>query len=247
MKILLSGYGQMGKEIEKILLSRGHVVSAIVDPMVETAHKEISAAVLADADVVIDFSSPAAVLKNCTAYAQGSTPVVLGTTGWGDKYDQIKAMIEKAGIGFVWGSNFSIGAHMLFKLASYAASLTNAVPDYDIMVHEMHHKLKKDSPSGTAITLAEKILANCDRKTKIVTQCLDRRIEPEELHVSSTRGGSIPGIHTMYMDSPADTIEITHNARSRGGFALGAVMAAEWIKGKKGFYSVEDFIKEILP
>jgi 4-hydroxy-tetrahydrodipicolinate reductase len=111
----------------------------------------------------------------------------------------------------------------------------------------MHHKLKKDSPSGTAITLAEKILANCDRKTKIVTQCLDRRIEPEELHVSSTRGGSIPGIHTMYMDSPADTIEITHNARSRGGFALGAVMAAEWIKGKKGFYSVEDFIKEILP
>ena len=125
--------------------------------------------------------------------------------------------------------------------------LANAVPDYDIMVHELHHKLKKDSPSGTAITLAEKILANCDRKTKIVTQCLDRRIEPEELHVSSTRGGSIPGIHTMYMDSPADTIEITHSARSRGGFALGAVMAAEWIKGKKGFYSVEDFIKEILP
>ncbi|MBO6059676.1 MAG: hypothetical protein J6P67_06000 [Bacteroidaceae bacterium] len=121
MKVLLSGYGQMGKEIEKILLSRGHIVSAVVDPMVETAHKEISAAVLADADVVIDFSSPAAVLKNCTAYAQGSTPVVLGTTGWGDKYDQIKAMIEKAGIGFVWGSNFSIGAHMLFKLASYAA------------------------------------------------------------------------------------------------------------------------------
>ena len=238
----------MGKMIERILISRGHEVSCIVDPVVETAtDKEITTAKLADADVVIDFSSPAAVLKNCKAYAMGSTPVVLGTTGWGDKRAEIEDMIKKAGIGFVWGSNFSIGAHMLFKLASYAAKLSNAVPEYDIMIHEMHHKLKKDSPSGTAITLAEKVLAASDRKTKIVTECLDRRIEPEELHVSSTRGGSIPGIHTLYLDSPADTIEVSHSARSREGFALGAVMAAEWIKDKKGFYSVEDFIKEILP
>lgn len=246
MRILLSGYGSMGKEIEKILISRGHTLAGIIDPVVEGAHKEISAAVLADADVVIDFSSPSAVLKNCEAYAKGNTPVVFGTTGWEDKRDQIREMIEKSGIGFVWGSNFSIGAHMLFKIAAYASAMINAVPEYDILVHELHHKRKKDSPSGTAITLAEKILAANNRKTEIVTQCLDRRIEDHELHVSSTRGGEIPGIHTVYLDSLADTIEITHSARSRSGFALGAVMAAEWVKDKHGFLSVDDFIKETL-
>ena len=236
----------MGKEIEKILVSRGHKVAGIVDPMLDGAYKEVTKEALDSADVVIDFSTPSAVQKNCEAYALGSTPVVLGTTGWGDKYDLIKGIIEKSGIGFVWGSNFSIGAHMLFKIAAYASAMINGIPEYDIMVHEMHHKRKKDSASGTAITLAERILEANTRKTRIVTECLDRKIEDCELHVSSTRGGDIPGIHTVYIDSPADTIQISHSARNRSGFALGAVMAAEWIQNKKGFYAVDDFIKEIL-
>lgn len=246
MRVLLSGYGAMGKEIEKVLLLKKHTIAGIIDPAAEGACREMTEKILAEADAVIDFSVPSAVVKNCEIYAKGKTPVVLGTTGWDDKRDIVKSMIEKSGIGFIWGSNFSIGAHILFKLASYAASMINSVPEYDIMVHEFHHKRKKDSPSGTALFLAEKILEANKRKTKIVTQSLDRKIEENELHVSSTRGGDIPGIHTVLIDSAADSIEITHTARSRSAFAFGAVMAAEWIKDKHGFFCVEDFIKEIL-
>ncbi|HAK46527.1 MAG TPA: 4-hydroxy-tetrahydrodipicolinate reductase, partial [Spirochaeta sp.] len=134
----------------------------------------------------------------------------------------------------------------LFILTEKAAALMNSADQYDIMVNEYHHKLKKDSPSGTALTIAEKIINNSDLKSEIVTDRLDRAIEPRELHVGSIRGGAIPGTHTVTLDSAADSIEIKHTARSRGGFALGAVLAAEWLKGKKGFFRVEDFISESL-
>ena len=245
MRILLVGYGSMGREIEKVLVSRGHTVSAIVDP-VNSDIKELSAALLEQADAVIDFSVPSSVEKNCSIYTKGKTPVVMGTTGWEAVREKIKQDVEKSEMGFMWGSNFSIGAHMFFSLVEKAAEMINPLPEYDIMLHEFHHKRKKDSPSGTALTTAERILKNNDRKTEIVTQCLDRQIKENELHVSSTRGGEIPGIHKVLLDSAFDTVEISHNARSRCGFALGAVMAAEWMENKKGFRAVEEFIKELF-
>ncbi|MDX9800955.1 MAG: 4-hydroxy-tetrahydrodipicolinate reductase [Spirochaetia bacterium] len=246
MKVLLIGYGSMGKEIEKALISRGHSLSGFVDPIAPGGHKEVTANLLEKADVVIDFSSPAAVESNCDIYVQGKTPVVMGTTGWEQIREKIEKKVNKAGIGFIWGSNYSIGAHLFFILAEKAASLINSLPEYDILLHEYHHRRKKDSPSGTALTAASKILEQLDRKETITTQTLDRQIKENELHVTSTRCGEIHGTHTLMLDSAADTIEITHRARNRSGFALGAVMAAEWVKDKKGFITVERFIKELL-
>lgn len=246
MKVLLIGYGSMGKEIEKILISRGHSLAGFVDPVAPGGHKEVTLGLLDKADVVIDFSSPAAVESNCNVYVQGKTPVVMGTTGWEQIRNKIEKQVTDAGIGFIWGSNFSIGAHLFFILAEKAALLINSLPEYDILLHEYHHKRKKDSPSGTALTAASKIIAGLDRKDTILTETLDRQIKENELHVTSTRCGEIPGTHTVMLDSAADTVEITHRARNRNGFALGAVIAAEWVRDKKGFFPVELFIKEIL-
>ena len=245
MRILLVGYGSMGKEIEKVLISRGHTVSDRVDP-VNSNVKEVSVDLLDKADAVIDFSVPSSVEKNCNFYVKGKTPVVMGTTGWEAIREKIKQDVEKSGIGFMWGSNFSIGAHMFFSLVEKAAEMINPLPEYDIMLHEFHHKRKKDSPSGTALTTAERIVKKNKKKTEIVTETLDRQIKENELHVSSTRGGEIPGIHKVLLDSVFDTVEISHNARSRCGFALGAVMAAEWMEKKTGFRAVEEFIKELF-
>ena len=245
MKTLLVGYGSMGKEIEKILIARGHEISGTVDP-VNGRYSEITSELLGNSDVAIDFSIPGAVEKNCSIYTGNKTPVVLGTTGWESIRDKIKADVEKSGIGFVWGSNFSIGAHLFFSIVEKAAGLINSIPEYDILMYELHHKRKKDSPSGTALTAAEKIIAASSRKDVIITDKLDRQIKENELHVASVRGGEIPGTHTVMLDSPADTIQITHSARSRSGFALGAVIAAEWIIGKSGFIQVESFIKDFI-
>ena len=236
----------MGREIEKILLSRGHTIAGRIDPSGNGDHTELSPELTAGADAVIEFALPASIKQNARIYAAAGVPAVVGTTGWDDQRDEVRDIIEKDGGTFLWGSNFSIGAHMLFILTEKAAALMNAAGSYDIMVNEYHHKLKKDSPSGTALTIAEKILNNSDAKTEIVTDRLDRAIKPNELHVGSVRGGSIPGIHSVVLDSDADTIEIKHTARSRGGFAYGAVLAAEWLKDRKGFFRVEDFISETL-
>lgn len=235
----------MGKEIEKILLSRGHTVET-ADPVTAAKYKEITPAILETADVVIDFSAPSAVEKNCDVYVKGKTPVVMGTTGWENIREQVAKKVEAAGIGFIWGSNYSVGANLFINFVGKATALVNNFPEYDVLLHEFHHKRKKDSPSGTAIWAAEEIIKNSSQKTKIVTERLDRQIAADELHVSSTRGGDIPGTHTVMYDSFADTIEITHKARNRNGFALGAVLASEWIINKKGFIKVEDFFKELL-
>lgn len=247
MNLLIVGYGRMGKEIEQIALNRGHKIVATVDKMEGVgSHTEVTEELLNKSDAVIEFALPEGIDKNCELYAKCQTPVVIGTTGWDSKREEKRELFEKANATALWGSNFSIGAHIMFKLTEKAAKLINSVPDYDIMVTEYHHKFKKDSPSGTAITIAEKIINNCDRKTEIMPEKLDRQIEEQELHVASVRGGNIPGIHTVTMDSLADTVEITHNARNRGGFALGAVLASEWLKDKKGFFRVEDFIDQTL-
>jgi 4-hydroxy-tetrahydrodipicolinate reductase len=245
MDIILVGYGQMGKMINSICLNRGHTIVARVDPVGGDAGL-LTKDLAEKAECVIDFSHPSVVLKNIKDYCNFSLNAVIGTTGWHDHVEQVKAQVMKAGISFIYGSNYSIGAHIFFRLVAAASRIINTIPGYDILGYELHHKKKKDSPSGTAHTIANIILENNKNKSCLVTDKLNRQIEKGELHFASVRGGNIPGIHTVLLDSEADTIELKHSARNRGGFALGAVLAAEWLSGKKGFYHVDDFIKETL-
>lgn len=247
MDFILAGYGRMGREVEKILVQRGHRVIARVDPVDKAADaKELTEDLLRNTDIVIEFSLPEAVLSNARLYAEAGVGAVVGTTGIGPLLDELKKIIIPSQGAYLWGTNFSIGAHIFFNLVNRAAALVDGIPDYDLLVYEIHHRQKKDSPSGTALTLGEGILKNMSRKTQMVTQRLDRAPHPEELHIASLRGGSVPGTHTVLIDSLADTIEIKHTARNRSGFALGAVMGAEWLAGKSGFYQVEDFITDIF-
>ena len=247
MKVLIVGYGSMGREVENILTARGHEITGRVDPQAPEADAEgPTAELLGISDAAVEFSLAGAVFNNVRSYGESGTPAVVGTTGWEKSREEIRTLVEAGKGSLLWGSNFSVGAHIFFALANRAASIIDGIPEYDIMAYELHHSRKKDSPSGTALKIGEGILANCSRKKRIVTDKLDRRVDPEELHIASVRGGSIPGIHTVFLDSPADSIEITHTARNRSGFALGAVLSAEWLQGRTGFYQIEDFIQELV-
>ena len=247
MRILLVGYGTMGHEVEKLLPRRGHTVAARVDPLDGAAeYRSLDGVPAADVDMAIEFSAPGAARGNIEALARLGISAVVGTTGWYGELPEVRKRVQESGIGLLYGSNFSIGAHLFFALAASAARMVNALPEYDLAVLEMHHRHKKDSPSGTALATAKTILANCTRKKRIVTERMDRSIAEEELHVASLRGGEFPGKHSVFLDSAADTVEISHAARSRGGFALGAVLAAEWLAGKKGCFEVSEFMKELL-
>lgn len=246
MNIMVTGFGRMGKEIEQILIQRGHTVACRIDKCGVGDFTEVTSELLVNVDAVIEFALPEGMEDNIALYAKAKVPAVIGTTGWDDKKGLIKNIISEANGTLLYGTNFSIGAHMFFDLVSKAAKMINNTPEYDIMMLEYHHNKKKDSPSGTALTTAEKIIENNTKKDTIWSDKLDRQIEENELHVASVRGGHIPGTHTVTLDSFADSIEIKHTARNRSGFALGAVLAAEWLIGKNGFFSVEDFINELL-
>jgi len=237
----------MGREVEKVLADRGHEVTARIDPTQKAADAPgLTKEIAGRSDVAIEFSHADAVIPNAMACAGLGLSVVCGTTGWFGRLPEVKEIVGKSGIGYLYGSNFSIGAHIFFALAAAATELVNPCPEYDIMGWEVHHKRKKDSPSGTALTLARIVTAKSNRKKKVVTEKLDRAPAADELHFASVRGGEVPGTHTVLLDSLFDTIELTHRARSRGGFALGAVRAAEWLSGRKGLFEVNDFISGIL-
>lgn len=247
MNLLIVGYGGMGHEIERTAIERGHTIVGRVDaqPGVGDA-SEPTELLLSKSDVAIEFAAAAGVTENARRYASAGVPAVVGTTGWDAERGEVKRIVEAAGATYLWGSNFSIGAHLFFNLVEQAAGMVARVPDYDLALLEMHHNRKKDSPSGTALTAAQRVLRSNARKRRVVDSKLDRQIEADELHVASLRVGAFPGVHTLFIDSAADTIEIRHTARSRAGFALGALLAAEWIRGKKGFIGVEAFIEELL-
>lgn len=256
MKIALIGYGGMGKTVRRIAEERGHEVAAIIDPHASeaTAH-EVTADALARIDVAIDFSLADAVLTNVRTCMEAGVNVVMGTTGWYDKIEEVRRMIEdpkKEGreilpaVGFLWSSNFSIGVNLYFKIVDEAARLMNSFDEYDVWGHEIHHYNKADSPSGTAKTLSKILLDRLDRKTAMVDEKLNRKREQGEIHFSSVRGGAVNFAHTIGFDSAADRILITHEARNRDGYALGAVKAAEWLVGKRGFFGMEDFLRESL-
>lgn len=222
MKIGLIGYGKMGRMIEQAALRRNFEIACIIDPFAESRGS------LADCEVAIDFSDPGAVIDNIRAAAEAKVPVVVGTTGWYDRIEEVRRIIEAGDIGFVYGSNFSIGVNLMFRIVERAAEMISQFSDYDPFVEEAHHQFKKDAPSGTAIFLR-----------RIVEAAYSR-----DISVASTRAGYIPGTHTVGFDSEVDTLTITHTARSRAGFAEGAIVAAEWIKERKGFHEFSEVIDE---
>lgn len=235
----------MGREVERIALARGHQIIARIDPEAKEADAATLTPPLAQlAEIVIEFALPHGIEKRVECYAQNKLKAVIATTGWLDKKGLIAEIVERYGAGLVYGSNFSVGANLFFAIVKQAARLVAQFPTYDVLGYELHHRLKKDSPSGTALTLAEAILKEYPAKDKIVTDKLDRAIAPTELHFASVRGGYIPGTHTLLFDSDADTIELTHRARSRQGFALGSLIAAEWISNQTGFFEFSEIFQE---
>lgn len=247
MNIAIVGYGKMGHEIENIAEAKGINVVSIIDPTHENAtHKEINDESMNNVDICVDFTHPDSAVENIKKISSLGKNIVVGTTGWYDNMGAVKKIAEEAGIGLIWSGNFSIGVNIFFKIIKNTSKIMNKFDDYDIFVHEFHHNKKADSPSGTAVMIGKILTDNIERKKKIVTEELKRKIESDELHISSTRSGAIPGTHIVGFDSPADTIELKHTARSRQGLALGAVMAAQWIQNKKGFYGIDDMMKSIV-
>ncbi len=247
MKIAIVGYGKMGMEIEKAATARGMQIASIIDinpAKRENAFSDITKESMKNADVAIDFTTPKAAIENIRKAAALKKNIVVATTGWHDQIEEAKKIIKKEGTGMIYSSNFSIGVNVYFRIIEEAARLFNKVEAYDAFGYELHHNQKIDSPSGTAKSMAEILLKNLDRKKKAVYDKLDRKIEPNELHIASIRAGWIPGTHVAGFDSEADTIEIKHTARNRSGFAMGALMAAEWVNGKKGFYTINDFMQD---
>lgn len=233
----LVGYGAMGKEIEKQAIDKNINITHIFD-----LDRTFSRDEKYDFDVAIEFTQPDSVIDNIKMLAEAGKNIVVGTTGWQSKTHEIKSIVKSNKIGLVWAPNFSIGMNIFFKIVQQSAFMFSDYEDYDIFLHELHHKRKKDSPSGTATALADIILRNNNHKREILTETSHKQIMPEQLHVSSTRGGEIFGTHTVYIDSLADTIELTHRARTRSGFALGAIKAAELIYGKQGFFEFSELL-----
>ncbi|HTK38139.1 MAG TPA: dihydrodipicolinate reductase C-terminal domain-containing protein [Pyrinomonadaceae bacterium] len=230
MKIALIGHGAMGKLIESIAVAKGHEIATIV----HEADAKMSASHFADrlkpADVAIDFSVASAVRRNVEACVLAKVPLVEGTTGWNSQHEEIERFIHENDGAMVFGANFSVGVNLFYKIADYASSLFAKFPDYETFIEEQHHSRKKDAPSGTALKLKD---------------IVSRHIK-ENISVSSTRAGNIPGTHRVGFDGAADQILLEHTARSREGFAAGAILAAEWIAGKKGVFEFGDVMDEIL-
>lgn len=231
MRIALVGYGKMGKLVETIALREGLEVGPKLDIDANQGGNGITPASMAGVDVAIDFSQPEAALPNIEAATRAGVNVVVGTTGWADKFSRVERLVMESGIGLVYGANFSVGMNLFFEIVSHSAQIIGMLPQYDPYLVEEHHRAKKDAPSGTALTLLE------------IMQPYLNNPNPS---IASIRAGAIPGTHAIGFDSEADTIVLEHRARSRQGFAEGAVLAARWIAGKKGLYDFRRAFREIV-
>ncbi|MFA7082538.1 MAG: 4-hydroxy-tetrahydrodipicolinate reductase [Bacteroidales bacterium] len=236
MNILLIGYGKMGKIVKEIALQRNHSITYIIDK--EEDWEQLDETKI---DVAIDFSTPYIVVDNIIECFNRHIPVVVGTTGWYGRLSELKELAEKEQRGLFVASNFSIGMFIFNKVNEELSKLMNNQPSYDVSIEEIHHIQKLDAPSGTAITLAETIIDNLDRKTKWILD--SEKEEANSLNIKSERIGQVPGTHTITYSSEVDDIIITHQAHNRTGWALGSILAAEFMKGKKGFYNMKDLIK----
>jgi 4-hydroxy-tetrahydrodipicolinate reductase len=233
MNIALIGYGKMGHEIERCAVERRHAVSQKF-----SSRSPVSPSLLAGSDCCIDFSTPLCLDANLSSALSAGVPMIIGTTGWENQLRSVQEKTGQAGGSVLYASNFSVGANIMFRLTELAAGMFNRFEQYDISIHETHHAMKKDAPSGTALTLASKVLLHVDRKKRMTTD----HASGSELFISSSRIGTVAGEHTVRFNSPADDICISHTAHDRSGFALGAVLAAEWIVDKKGFFTFEEFL-----
>jgi len=236
MNIALIGYGKMGHEIENIALQRGHHIVAKIDL---TTNDTFDSPAFRSADVAIEFTRPDAVVANLRSCFKATIPVVCGTTGWSEQLPVLQQEMEVANGTLFWSSNFSLGVNLFFALNRYLAKLMNPFSDYNVRMVEVHHTQKLDAPSGTAITLAENILSELDRKTEWVKETEQ---QSNQLAIASVREGNVPGIHEVIYESEMDSISIKHDAKSRRGFALGAVLAAEFAHDKKGFLGMNDLL-----
>lgn len=239
MKIALLGYGKMGKEIERIALERGHEIVVKIDNEGDWQKQNT---LLAEADVAIEFSTPQSTIKNIFRSFDVNVPVVVGTTGWMEELDHVRDVCEKNDQTLFYASNFSIGVNLFFEISNKLASLMNKQSEYNVSMEEIHHTEKLDSPSGTAIKLADGIISSFDKKKKWVNQSSDKE---NELGIVSKRIDKVPGTHTVLWSSEIDDIELKHTAHNRKGFALGAVMAAEWVSDKKGVFTMQDMLSSM--
>jgi len=231
MKIALLGYGRMGKTIEQIAIQRGHEVILKVDEHTKSYDIKI-------ADIAIDFSIPSVALNNISNCLNNNIPVVSGTTGWLDKFSIATDLCKKNNGGFIYASNYSLGVNIFFELNEYLAKMMRNLGDYQISMEEIHHTEKLDAPSGTAITLAEGIIKNSDKKN----WALNVTNKETEIPIVAKRIDDVPGTHSIAYNSSIDTINIKHTAHSRDGFALGAIVAAEWLVGKTGVFTMKDVL-----
>ena len=235
MKIAISGYGKMGKEIEEFLVKRGHEIT-----LRSTSQTPYKADDLKGTDVVIEFSEPNVAVDNIFKCFEANVPVVVGTTGWYTRLPEVREACLSGNRSWFYATNFSIGVNVVFHLNKQLAKIMDAYEEYEPGILEVHHLAKLDKPSGTAITLAEGIMENIPRKTKWVNHPAEH---PDELTIISQREGEVPGTHVMNYTSQVDNISLVHQAVNRKGFALGAVKAAEWLHGKKGIFTMNDMLQ----
>lgn len=234
MKVALIGYGRMGHEIEKILVERGHSIVSIIDV---NNTQDFDSESFKSANVAIEFSTPESAISNYRRAFAANVPVVAGTTGWLEHMNEVKEACEKDGKTFFYASNYSLGVNIFFAVNKYLSKLMNPYTDYDVEMEETHHIHKLDAPSGTAITLAEGVIQNVDRKNRWV---LEKEEKPTDIAIHCIREGEVPGNHKVTFRSEYDRITIEHDAKTRKGFAFGAVLAAEFTAGKKGFLGMND-------
>ena len=237
MNIALIGYGKMGHEIEKIALKRGHNIVSIIDM---NNLEEFNSPAFKSADVAIEFSTPDSAIQNYRKCFEVGVAVVAGTTGWLEHLDEVKRACAEQGKTFFYASNYSLGVNIFFALNKYLAKIMNNYPSYEVKMEEVHHIHKLDAPSGTAITLAEDLIKEVNRKERWSLEVEEKQTD---LPIHCIREGEVPGIHEIIYESEADIISIKHDAKSRVGFALGAALAAEFTNGKKGFLGMDDMLK----
>jgi 4-hydroxy-tetrahydrodipicolinate reductase len=235
MRLAIIGYGKMGKEIASVARKRNHSIDLIIDA---DNTSDLNAANLSGIDAAIEFSSPGAAFNNILTCLRAGTPIVSGTTGWLDRWEEVKNVCNERGGALFYASNFSIGVNILFAINSTLAAIMNGFPQFDVRMEEVHHIHKADAPSGTAITLAEQIVEKLEKKDKWTLEKGDART----IHINARREGEVNGFHSVSYESEADTITISHNAKSRKGFAEGAVLAAEYLEGKQGIHSMKEML-----
>ena len=243
MNIALIGYGTMGREVEQMAATRPVTIKKVFPTDREII--SINKHTLHGVDVCVDFTSPSATLDVVQRVAGAGVNLVVGTTGWYDQIDDVAAIVRKTRTGLLYSPNFSLGMNLFMRIVGEAAKALQSFDAYDTAVHEMHHREKKDSPSGTALSIGRILLAELGRKRQLLTDPSHGTIPADMLHITSTRVGRVVGTHSVIFDSEADTIELTHRAKNRSGFALGALVAAEWLVGKKGMFTMDDVVSTL--